>query len=545
MNTVYKLILFLLLTPAAFAQNGLVPGTPVYKAAGLTPQLLPGVTITFCTSTATGAPCSPLAQAYADSTNSNPINQATNPLTTDALGNFPTFYAAPGQYSYTVTGAGLSSPQGPYQITVSCIPGSTCVSTAGNNAFTGNNTHTGTETFANINKVVYADQQAGATADVQISNCIAALSSGGICDATGYGATTQTIAATVTIPANVKLRGTLATTFVPSSAAIQMFTVKAGATLEWIHADVSSVAPYTSGVILLDDNYRDTTKTVVQHILCVDTGSIGSAGSCLSVTATNSSTQSVGFVVLNDFHAYGFYTPYSFSTSGTGWINSNFFTNLHSSYGEYSYVLNATGGAISGNHFLLSAQCCSASTSYGVYAEGTAQVGGNDFNLTMNDFTAPNVPIVANTATVQYNDFHGLWNGLPTDTNGTNNYYGHSLNPSNRAGSSFADPLDLNNGVVATGTQAALTGTGACLTADITTQRGGAWAGSAVCTNTTGASTLIITPGTTAPNGWSCWANDLTTAANILRQSATSTTACTIAGTVNANDVLTFGAVAY
>lgn len=98
---------------------------------------------------------------------------------------------------------------------------------------------------------------------------------------------------------------------------------------------------------------------------------------------------------------------------------------------------------------------------------------------------------------------------------------------------------------IATGSVPTLTGTGACLTANITTQKGGAWAGSAVCTNTTGASTLIITPGTTAPNGWSCWANDLTTAANILRQSATAAASCTIAGTVNANDVLTFGAIAY
>jgi hypothetical protein len=96
---------------------------------------------------------------------------------------------------------------------------------------------------------------------------------------------------------------------------------------------------------------------------------------------------------------------------------------------------------------------------------------------------------------------------------------------------------------VAAGTAAGLTGTGACAT--ITTQKGGAWAGQATCTGTTGASTFIITAGTTAPNGWSCTASDLTTAANILRQSTVSATACTIAGTVNANDVLTFTAVAY
>jgi parallel beta-helix repeat protein len=100
----------------------------------------------------------------------------------------------------------------------------------------------------------------------------------------------------------------------------------------------------------------------------------------------------------------------------------------------------------------------------------------------------------------------------------------------------------LPGALISAGTHAVLTGTGACTT--ITTQAGGAWAGSAKCTGSTGASTFIITPGTTAPNGWSCSASDITTA-NAQRQSASSATACTISGTVNTNDVLTFQAVAF
>ena len=95
---------------------------------------------------------------------------------------------------------------------------------------------------------------------------------------------------------------------------------------------------------------------------------------------------------------------------------------------------------------------------------------------------------------------------------------------------------------IATGTKAVLTGTGSCIT--ITAQLGGPWAGQVQCTGITGASTLIITPGYSAPNGWSCWAND-TTAGTALHQSTGGPTGCTIAGTVTANDVLTFGAVAY
>lgn len=96
--------------------------------------------------------------------------------------------------------------------------------------------------------------------------------------------------------------------------------------------------------------------------------------------------------------------------------------------------------------------------------------------------------------------------------------------------------------VISTGSVPTLTGTGACATTS--TQLGAGLAGSFHCTGTTGASTVTITPGIAAPNGWSCFANDLTTA-NTLRQSAFTGTGCTISGTVNANDVITFGAIAF
>lgn len=120
---------------------------------------------------------------------------------------------------------------------------------------------------------------------------------------------------------------------------------------------------------------------------------------------------------------------------------------------------------------------------------------------------------------------------------------GGTLNVSSGAGALSAGKITSNAVLVSGGTGAALTGTGACVT--VGTQKGGAFAGQATCTGSTGASTFIITPGSTSPNGWSCSASDLTTAANILRQSVVSQTSCTIAGTVNGSDVLTFLAVAY
>jgi hypothetical protein len=102
----------------------------------------------------------------------------------------------------------------------------------------------------------------------------------------------------------------------------------------------------------------------------------------------------------------------------------------------------------------------------------------------------------------------------------------------------------ITSGPIAAGTAAGLTGTGACAT--IATQTGGSWAGSAKCTGTTGASTLTITPGTTAPNGWICSVNDETTRANLFQQTSHSATACTVTVTsVTQNDVFVFKAVAF
>lgn len=98
--------------------------------------------------------------------------------------------------------------------------------------------------------------------------------------------------------------------------------------------------------------------------------------------------------------------------------------------------------------------------------------------------------------------------------------------------------------IIAGGAAAGLSGTGACAT--ITTQSGGSWAGSAKCTGTTGASTLTITPGTTAAHGWVCDVQDETTRANLFQQTSHTTTTCVLTITsVTQNDVFVFTATAF
>lgn len=94
------------------------------------------------------------------------------------------------------------------------------------------------------------------------------------------------------------------------------------------------------------------------------------------------------------------------------------------------------------------------------------------------------------------------------------------------------------------GAAATLTGTGACATSG--TQTGGSMAGRATCTAATAASTLTITPGTTAPNGWVCYAQDQTNRANLLQQTSNTATSCTLTATsVTQNDVIVFSAIAF
>lgn len=98
---------------------------------------------------------------------------------------------------------GLTAP-------ASAIVGISDTQTLTNKTLTSPTINTASGSFKSLNSTQYADQFAGATADVQINSCIAALpSTGGICDATGLTGA-QTIAAQVNVggasQSNVQLK---------------------------------------------------------------------------------------------------------------------------------------------------------------------------------------------------------------------------------------------------------------------------------------------------------------------------------------------------
>lgn len=104
--------------------------------------------------------------------------------------------------------------------------------------------------------------------------------------------------------------------------------------------------------------------------------------------------------------------------------------------------------------------------------------------------------------------------------------------------SAAATSYTIKTGIILGGSAPTLSGT--CTSG---TQHGGNTAGDFLATCT--AQTVILTFATTAPTGWVCAAKDTTTVADVMNQTASSTTTCTLTGTTVASDKIIFTAMAY
>lgn len=158
------------------------------------------------------------------------------------------------------------------------------------------------------------------------------------------------------------------------------------------------------------------------------------------------------------------------------------------------------------------------------------------------------------------------YNWLIDTNNSHSNFF--ELAPSTAAGgSTFATPVFVvhQSGAVGVGINSGISGVGVyiagksqsywdqrsgttfsvsgCATTSALT--GGATAGS-FATTTTGTCTAVVTMGSsaTATNGWSCTVSDQTTG-NLMRQTASTTTTATLAGTTVSGDTVVFSCVGY
>lgn len=208
MRRLLLILSWLCLPTLAFAQGGNV-GSNSSPVVGQTGQPLAGVNIAICTHPATignaTTPCSPLANTYTDSTlgtQCNGSNGCTNGLTTsDGIGNW-NFWVTPAVLDVQFYGSNITTTLKTYA--AGCVPSSatgTCgVYLNGTNAWTGNQTHSGTESFVQLEKRVFADQQSGSDPCAQITNAFSSLpTTGGIVDATAFQGSQTACASTLTL----------------------------------------------------------------------------------------------------------------------------------------------------------------------------------------------------------------------------------------------------------------------------------------------------------------------------------------------------------
>lgn len=290
----------------------------------------------------------------------------------------------------------------------------------GNATFTGNNTHSGMETFANINKTVYVDQQAGATADVKFANACAALpSSGGILNATGFGAGTQSIAATVVcggVTKPVEFSFDPSTVFQPASASLTMFEFSYFNYFSGLHIDTTNQATY-SGIPIANNPAQGIQHAALDNIY-INMAS-GSTGPCMSWSATSASVF-VQFSSVSNFTCFAGTgaTGIALSNSGGGWINGNQFGGLRIYNARYGVKVTQAGtAAISSNKFLgYEYEANSLATALsGVYFDATGHNGGNDlsynqFTMTAWDLSGTNTGVAFSAGSANYtcgNEFSG------------------------------------------------------------------------------------------------------------------------------------------
>lgn len=156
-------------------------------------------TVAVCTQPAnvSTTPCSPLATIFSTTGGA----AQANPLTTDINGNYH-FYATPGSLlTIQVFSPQIATPFVMTDINIPPLASNTPV-ISGNNAFTGNNTHSGTETFAQVNKTIYADGVTNTTIQAALN---AAPAGATVIVPAGCSGTVATPSATITISQAVRL----------------------------------------------------------------------------------------------------------------------------------------------------------------------------------------------------------------------------------------------------------------------------------------------------------------------------------------------------
>lgn len=385
-----RLLAFLLFSTMAFAQGSQYRDTVIDQYG----KPVSNATVTVCVA----AGCPTKASIYSDEA----LSQVkANPFLTDSLSNF-SFYATNG--SYTIQVSKNSSTLSTYVVT---LPGGAGGSVNG-------------QAIApkSVNSVRYANQYDGADAGAKIAAAIADLpSTGGTVDARGLVGN-QTVSSTVavgTASKPVTLILDHATTYIPASAALDMFSIGPNGKVDGLSADVSGVT-YTGKAVKFVGAFSDGMRGSLENFLIVGGGTGGTA-----VALVSSSSNQIVFVGVRHGRIVGFGKGLDLDAQGTSmYVNANIFDDVEIKDAVVAIRLNAaTGLQTSGNQF------SNINLQYGpdctdaIVGSGLGEISDNMFvNTNIWDYALATSINFASTAIRNY--FIGRADGIPSDSGSQN-----------------------------------------------------------------------------------------------------------------------------
>jgi hypothetical protein len=245
-----------------------------------------------------------------------------------------------------------------------------------------------------INAVINPCLQSGSTADVQINAALALIPNGGTVDGRCYGYSTQNIAATVTVGAGQTLlfaRG--ATTFQPSTGAVNMFAIGAGGAIDGLTSNALNVS-YSGNMVSFTGSCGIAVAqqcTLRNFDLINGTNSANPlTGTAVLLKATNGANFLAGAVVEHGRivgFLNGLYLTATGSISSGYYVNDTKVNDVTVTNSKYCITLYSNPGDVTGNQFVNSSCESGAgniSGQTGIYIEGST--GSNTYGNMFSNF---------------------------------------------------------------------------------------------------------------------------------------------------------------
>ena len=257
----------------------------------------------------------------------------------------------------------------------------------------------------------------GANAGAKIIAAIASLpATGGVVDGTMLQGT-QVISSTISIGSStrpVTLLLSHGAKFQPSSASIQMFSVKANGQLIGATIDTTNVT-YTSTAVLFDDSTGDGNSSLIQDLIINGTVDQGTG---LQISTSGASAYGIAFLTINQIRIVGYYAGVNIYTNAANqFINGNSFNNIEVKGSHIGFNFSGNGD-IRANQFM---SC--------TYQSSPTTAVGFNFELGIyNTFVNTNVWDIPSgayayvfTSTPTWNRMSGYFGSSPYINNGNGN----------------------------------------------------------------------------------------------------------------------------